>query len=895
MAQIDPIFKDKSVGAKAGLTKWRIENKLVVASTPDGNFHVGDAYIVLSSSLNSQGKLKHNIHFWIGEECSQDESGIAAYKSVELDAALGGSATHYRECQGNESSAMQSAFREVGGLMYLPGGVESGFVKVERDSWPTRLLHVKGKRNVRVTEEAVSSASLTQDDVYILDMGLKLFIWNGVNCNKYEKTKGLEVVTQINNDQRGARASIVRLDEDPTNSEFWTALGGYVDPSSIPLGDDDDAVPEYPPNRLVQIEDETGETVVTEIALENGKLFKSMLNSNSVYIVVAQGTVYIWVGRGCSLEEKKQATTRASEFVASNGMNKNTPIMRVSDGTESGAFKALFAQWNPPMSFKQLATFTQGPDADIDVAALLASKATQEKPVDDGSGIVEVFIVKNYKLEACDPSTYNDFYGGDSYVVSYTYKVNGRDQGIVYFWLGDDSSIDERGAAALLAVELDDRKFQGAAAQVRVTQGKEPPHFCSIFKGAMVVHRGGFASGATNSTEEDTRDLSGTALFRVKGTTPTNTSAAQVDLSAASLNGEDCFVLITPGNAFVWNGSASTESERASALSIGQRLGSVYLASLGQGGRAVSTFEEGEEDAAFWDSLGGKADYPKFAPGAGQPREARLFEATTSKGSFSVEEITGFVQADLCDEDVYLLDTHSQLFLWVGTLSTEDEKRQGAATAAKFIAAASDGRDADMPVITVKPGSEPSMFTQHFKVWDPTYTEKHSFKDPYRAKVAAMEAEAAKKASAASEAMPVRNIGDPLAVRRASLAAEADRRRAELLADAELAEKGKRNIGDPLAERRAALEAEAERKRKEIYEADRTAAAAAAAAETVFNATGTFSAEELRGRVPGVDPTKKETYLDDAEFAALFEMSRADFAKLPAWKSKAMKQKVGLF
>lgn len=38
------------------------------------------------------------------------------------------------------------------GVEYLPGGVDSGFNKMEKDVFRTRLLHVKGKRVVRVSE-----------------------------------------------------------------------------------------------------------------------------------------------------------------------------------------------------------------------------------------------------------------------------------------------------------------------------------------------------------------------------------------------------------------------------------------------------------------------------------------------------------------------------------------------------------------------------------------------------------------------------------------------------------------------------------------------------------------------------------------------------------------------
>jgi hypothetical protein len=46
---------------------------------------------------------------------------------------------------------------------------------------------------------------------------------------------------------------------------------------------------------------------------------------------------------------------------------------------------------------------------------------------------------------------------------------------------------------ALLAKDLDD-EMHGEPTQVRVTQGKEPDHFCLLFRGRMVVHAGGVDS-----------------------------------------------------------------------------------------------------------------------------------------------------------------------------------------------------------------------------------------------------------------------------------------------------------------------------------------------------------------------------------------------------------------
>ena len=105
------------------------------------------------------------------------------------------------------------------GVEYCDGGVDSAFKKVERDVYETRLLHVKGKRNVRVQRVELAASSLNQGDSFILDMGLKLFLWNGSEANRYEKAKALQVLTRLRN-ERGARPTTTVMDDDPSNAEF---------------------------------------------------------------------------------------------------------------------------------------------------------------------------------------------------------------------------------------------------------------------------------------------------------------------------------------------------------------------------------------------------------------------------------------------------------------------------------------------------------------------------------------------------------------------------------------------------------------------------------------------------------------------------------------------------
>ena len=209
-------------------------------------------------------------------------------------------------------------------------------------------------------------------------------------------------------------------------------------------------------------------------------------------------------------------------------------------------------------------------------------------------------------------------------------------------------------------------------------------------------------------------------------------------------------------------------------------------------------------------------------------------------------------QSDLNDEDIYLLDTFTQLFLWVGSQSNAEEKRLADEFALKYVAKASavDGRSPDIPIIRIAAGNEPSIFTCHFHSWDPEYFSKKVFKDPYQAKLEALALQKKSK--------------EELTAPKAAAAAPST----------------------PAAKPAAASAA--------------TPSAAAAAPATPVAAAaitpGSFTLEQLKAPgTAGVDPARKEEYLDDATFTTVFGVDRVKFAALPKWKRDDAKKKAGLF
>ena len=232
----------KGCGKVYGMEAWRIENKKPVPVKEEDfkkgtcNLFTGDSYLFLWTYPNpSSGALNWNLHFWLGLESSVDEMGIAAYKTVELDEYLGGGPVQYREVQNAESQLFVGYFPD--GLQYAEGGVESGFKKVVRDLYPTRLLQIKGKKFVRSVTVDVTNKELTSQDVYILDKGLKLYQFTGAKAGAMKKVKALQIIIKIKDNERGGRADIIHIaDGDAKNEDFWDTLGGYMDSSEIPEG-----------------------------------------------------------------------------------------------------------------------------------------------------------------------------------------------------------------------------------------------------------------------------------------------------------------------------------------------------------------------------------------------------------------------------------------------------------------------------------------------------------------------------------------------------------------------------------------------------------------------------------------------------------------------------------
>jgi gelsolin len=335
----------QGVGKQVGLMIWRIEKFKVIAWPKDqyGSFYSGDSYIVLNTYKKKDSpKLLFDVHFWLGTYTSQDEAGTAAYKTVELDDFLGGDPVQHREVQGHESEKFMSYFNNQ--IRLMEGGVDTGFKHVEPEKYTPRLLHIKGKKKIRVAQVDMSCKSLNSGDVFVLDAGLNLYQWNGKKAGPGEKAKGAQLCRAIDDERKGLpQVHVVEEGEkSPDATAFWKQLGGEGPVKSAEEGGSDlDADKEASgQKKLFQLSDATGQMVFKQVAA--GVVKKNMLDQNDVFILDTGAEVFAWIGKGASANEKKKALGFAQDYLTKYNRPAWMPISRILQGGENEVWESSF-------------------------------------------------------------------------------------------------------------------------------------------------------------------------------------------------------------------------------------------------------------------------------------------------------------------------------------------------------------------------------------------------------------------------------------------------------------------------------------------------------------------------------------------------------------------------
>ncbi|KAL0571230.1 hypothetical protein V5O48_010737 [Marasmius crinis-equi] len=349
----EPAWED--AGKEPGLKVWRIENFHVVPwpEKQYGMFYDGDSYIVLHTYKKSPDSdaLAYNLHFWLGQDTSQDEAGTAAYKTVELDDHLQGAPVQYREVQDNESPHFLSYFSR---FQCLKGGVSTGFHHVTEPP-PLELNRLykisasKFRSHVAliIREVAPEPSSLVKGDVFVLDKGTKILQFNTKASVGKEKFKAAEFVQSLVSARQG-QCDVTVYDEGGQGagvflSEFGEGVASLKSPEEgNTIHTESDAISGPV---LLRLSDATGTVTFEQVEPAS---FSSLSSSDAFLLDHSSDrespAVYVWLGKDSSLNERRLAPQYAQKYiydkVSAGGSSRRSaiPIVRMREGDEDETF-----------------------------------------------------------------------------------------------------------------------------------------------------------------------------------------------------------------------------------------------------------------------------------------------------------------------------------------------------------------------------------------------------------------------------------------------------------------------------------------------------------------------------------------------------------------------------
>ena len=615
-------FFDEDVGQFPGLSIWEIENFYPnqLEESAHGQFYEGDCYIVLNTFTDDAGALDWKIFFWIGDKATLDKRTCSAIHSVNLRNYLGANGRTIREEQCDESEEFLALF---GGELSIKTGARtaSGFYTVEEVEYTTRMyrIHESIFGGVHLEPVVTSPEALDPGYVFLIDAGLKIYVWYGLKCKNVLKSKARLMAEKINKIERKNKGQIQIFSQGDEPLDFWQTLSD-IDPDALDV-QEESYVPNKPPKphvskdfkqiipRLYSVGLGMGYLELPQVEVPGHKLKQELLQTKNVYILDCYTDVFVWVGKKSTRLVRAAALKLSSELFSMLIRPEFSMIHRVSEGTESQIFKSKFVCWDDVIAvdFTRTAHSVQRTGADlqswarkqetkVDLSALFQPRQpsmTQEEAThlseewNEDLEKMEAFVLEGKKFIKLPEEERGIFHSADSYVYLCRYWVPADDLDepenedfeadedyqcvVVYFWQGRDSS----NMGWLTFTFSLQKKFEALFGEklevIRMQQQQENLKFMSHFKNGLVIKQ-----GSRRARKCDPNWKAGPEFFAIrKNGSMLCRRCIEIKPDAGSLNSYFCYILKVPfdpqdksGIAYVWIGKNSDSDDTRVAEEI---------------------------------------------------------------------------------------------------------------------------------------------------------------------------------------------------------------------------------------------------------------------------------------------------------------------------------------
>lgn len=286
---------------------------------------------------------------------------------------------------------------------------------------------------------------------------------------------------------------------------------------------------------------------------------------------------------------------------------------------------------------------------------------------------MSIWVIDRFRPTYYHPDLHGTFYTGDCYIVLWTYKDHKKQLNWdIFYWIGNESSLDKKALSAMHSVHL--RNLLGAKCRTkRIEMGDETNEFVDIFSQDIIYLNGGHAS----SLKPVYNEIQETRIFR---TVPISSNGhlimIPVAISYTSLDSCLPHIVEVPQLKiiFIWVGKSAGSSISGKAHLLAEDMNRCEY----KGKAKQITVYEGKEQSKFWDIIDSSPPEGYTAPVSTRllevkPPNLKLFCVQLQKNSLELPQMrfsgTRPPRKLLDTKLVYILDCHTQVFLWQGRKS----------------------------------------------------------------------------------------------------------------------------------------------------------------------------------------------------------------------------------
>ncbi|XP_052780681.1 gelsolin-like protein 2 [Mya arenaria] len=293
---------------------------------------------------------------------------------------------------------------------------------------------------------------------------------------------------------------------------------------------------------------------------------------------------------------------------------------------------------------------------------------------------IQIWRIVNFKVTHWPKEDYGKFFDGDSYIILNTYKEEDTEQLLydVHFWIGKFSSQDEYGTAAYKTVELD-TLLDDVPVQHREVQGHESELFRSYFK-SITIMKGGADSGFRHVKPTEYKPR----LLHFHGDRK-GVMVQEIPRNKSLLDNTDVYILDLGLKLIQWNGTGANKEEKMKAL--------MYLKELQgeRGGKCTTeTLDEDpvEDQDEFYGALDEERPSVDEEEKGAQDMVKELYRLSDASGKMTMaleKKGSDVTKKALDSKDVFILDTKDSVFVWIGSKTTVNERRNAMTYAHNYL------------------------------------------------------------------------------------------------------------------------------------------------------------------------------------------------------------------